>query len=227
MRAVAACGLLIAVLVATAALAEGDPVKGATAFRSCLPCHALEAGRHQSGPSLAGIYGRRAGKADGFDRYSDPLAQAEFDWTPEKLDEWLANPGKMLPGSRMTFLVANPQTRADLIAYLKALHDGKTGGLAIPKETVLDLKTLGRASRVAEIRHCRESFFVKLENGVTLPFWERNLRLRVDSSAEGPAPGVPAMLPGGMQGDRYTVIFRDAAEIGAFIREECGSKSTR
>ena len=63
-----------------------------------------------------------------------PLARAEFDRTPEKLDEWLANPGKMLPGSRMTFLVANPQTRADLIAYLKALHDGKTEGLAIPKD---------------------------------------------------------------------------------------------
>lgn len=217
----AAVLLASGLLPSCAALAEGNPVRGATAFRACLPCHALEAGRHQTGPSLAGIYGRPAGKIEGFDRYSKPLAEANFDWTPEKLDAWLENPGKMLPGTRMTYLVGNAQTRADLIAYLKALQDGSTQGLAIPKETVLDLKSLGRAGRVAAIRHCRDSFHVTLENGVTLPFWERNLRLRVDSSAEGPAPGAPAMLAGGMQGDRYTVVFHAPAEISAFIRQAC------
>lgn len=60
-----------------------------------------------------------------------------------------------------------------------------------------------------------------LKNGVTLPLWERNLRLRVDSSAEGPAPGEPALLAGGMQGDRYTLIFYHPAEISALIRSEC------
>ena len=204
-----------------ASRAEGDPVQGATAFRTCLPCHALEAGRHKSGPNLAGIYGRPAGKAAGFDRYSHPLAQAAFDWTPEKLDAWLANPGAVVPGNRMTYLVADPNVRANLIAYLKALSEGKTEGLAIPKETVLDLKTLGRAGRVAAIRQCHDTFHVTLENGVTIPFWERNLRLRVDSTDEGPAPGVPAMLPGGMQGDRYTVVFHAPAEISSFIQSAC------
>ena len=208
-------------LIPAPAFAEGDPVKGATAFRQCITCHALEAGRHETGPSLAGIYERKAGKAEGFDRYSEPLAAAAFDWTAEKLDAWLANPSKMLPGSRMTWSVPDAAARADLIAYLKALHDGKTDGLAIPQQTVLDLKTLGRAGRVAGIRHCRDSFFVTLENGATLSFWERNLRLRVDGSSDGPEPGVPAMLPGGMHGDRYTVIFSKAAEISSTIKESC------
>ncbi|WP_336485935.1 c-type cytochrome [Methylobacterium nigriterrae] len=206
------------------ACAEGDPVKGATAFRACPPCHALEPGRHRTGPSLAAIYGRAAGKAESFDRYSKPLAEATFAWTPKLLDAWLANPSELVPGSRMTYLVADGQVRQDLIAYLKALQDGNTEGLAIPRESVLDLKSLGRAGRVGAIRLCRDTFHVTLENGVTLPLWGRNLRFRIDTSALGPAPGAPALLPGGTQGDRFTVIFRDPAEISGFIRTECETK---
>ncbi len=212
---------LALVLLTNSVRADGDPVKGATAFRQCITCHALEAGRHETGPSLADIYEREAGKAEGFDRYSEPLAKATFAWTPDRLDAWLANPSKMLPGSRMTWSVPDAAVRADLIAYLRALHDGQSEGLAVPKQTVLDLKSLGRAGRVAEIRHCRDTFHVTLANGATLPFWERNLRLRVDSSNDGPAPGMPAMLPGGMHGDRYTVIFHEPAEISRFIKEGC------
>ena len=210
-----------ALALVTPAAADGDPVRGATAFRQCLSCHALEPGRHRTGPSLAGVYGRTAGKAPEFDRYSQPLADATFAWTPAKLEAWLANPGALVPGSRMTYLVADPGMRADLVAYLQALHDGRTDGLAIPRETDLDLKSLGRAGRVSAIRLCRDTFHVTLENGVTLPFWERNLRLRIDTSGEGPAPGVPALVPGGMQGDRYTVIFHDPAEISRFIQTGC------
>ncbi len=209
-------------LLATGAAAtEGDPVAGATAFRACLSCHALEPGRHRTGPSLAGIYGAPAGKVGGFDRYSEALAAARFAWTPQRLEAWLANPSALVPGSRMTYLVADATVRADLIAYLKALHDGRTDGLAIPKTSDLDLKTLGRASRVETVRLCRDTFRVTLKNGVTLPLWERNLCLRVDSSTAGPAPGEPALLPGGMQGDRYTLIFHSPAEISALIRSEC------
>ncbi|SFL58400.1 c-type cytochrome [Methylorubrum salsuginis] len=219
----AAALLLLATGAAKAegAKAEGDPVAGATAFRACLSCHALEPGRHMTGPSLSGIYGAPAGKAEGFDRYSEALAAAHFAWTPQRLDAWLANPSALVPGSRMTYLVADATVRADLIAYLKALHDGRTDGLAIPQASALDLKSLGRASRVEAVRLCRDTFRVTLKNGVTLPLWERNLRLRVDSSTEGPAPGEPALLPGGMQGDRYTLIFHHPAEISALIRSEC------
>lgn len=208
--------------LASPARAGGDPVAGATAFRACLSCHALEPGRHMTGPSLAGLYGARAGRSEGFDRYSPALAGAQFEWTDKHLDRWLANPGQMLPGSRMTYLVADPKVRSDLIAYLKALHDGATEGLAIPRTPVLDLKTLGRASRVEAIRLCGATFHVTLKNGVSLPIWERNLRLRIDGSAEGPAPNEPAMLPGGMQGDRYTLVFHAPSEIGTLIRTECG-----
>lgn len=213
---------LVSLLVSVAPIsAEGDAARGATAFRSCLPCHSLESGRHGTGPSLAGIFGAPAGKVAGFDRYSQPLAGATFEWSAERLDAWLANPSEVVPGNRMTYLVADAKVRADLVAYVAALKEGRTEGLAIPRETVLNLKSLGRASRVAGIRLCRDTFHVTLENGVTLPYWERNLRLRVDTSEDGPAPGVPALLPGGMHGDRGSIIFHAPAEISSFIKSEC------
>ena len=38
----------------------------------------------------------------------------------ETLDQFLQGPRKMVPGTKMTYAgIANPQDRADLIAYLK------------------------------------------------------------------------------------------------------------
>lgn len=42
---------------------------------------------------------------------------------------------------------------------------------------------------------------------------EINLRLKIDSSA----PGRPVILPGGMMGNRVTMFFASAAEIGDLI----------
>ena len=41
----------------------------------------------------------------------------------------------------------------------------------------------------------------------TRAFWERNLRLKTDSSDDGPQKGVPALVPAGMVGDRADVIL--------------------
>jgi cytochrome c len=46
--------------------AAGDPEAGAQAFRACAACHTLEPGVHRTGPSLAGVFGRKAGTAEGF-----------------------------------------------------------------------------------------------------------------------------------------------------------------
>ncbi len=44
--------------------AAGNPQKGSQVFRQCLACHSLEPGRHLTGPSLANIWGRKAGTAE-------------------------------------------------------------------------------------------------------------------------------------------------------------------
>lgn len=98
---------------------EADLENGQRVFRRCAACHTLEDGaRHLVGPNLHGIFGREAGSAEGF-RFSGALESADFEWTPQQLDEWLANPREFLPGNRMAFPgLRDEQDRTDVIAYI-------------------------------------------------------------------------------------------------------------
>ena len=72
------------------------------------------------GPSLAGVWGRKAGTAPGFTRYSEALKTSGVTWNAETLDAWLINPARFIPNNRMTFPGIDDATaRADLIAYLR------------------------------------------------------------------------------------------------------------
>lgn len=113
---------------AEAALAAlGEPYASANLFngerlwRRCQSCHTVNNGaRHLVGPSLHGMFGQQAGRAEGF-RYSAALKGADFVWTPQALDEWLANPRDFLPGNRMSFAgLRHESDRTDLIAWLAA-----------------------------------------------------------------------------------------------------------
>jgi cytochrome c len=57
--------ILLAVLLlsgtAETASPASDPSRGAVVFRQCAACHSLEPGLHLTGPSLARIFGRKAG----------------------------------------------------------------------------------------------------------------------------------------------------------------------
>jgi cytochrome c len=111
--------VILGVTGAQPGTAVGDPERGAQGFQSCAACHSLEPGEHRTGPSLAGIVGRRAGTVEGFTRYSSALEQADVTWTEETLDRWLADPQGVVPGNSMMFPgIRDEQARADLIAYL-------------------------------------------------------------------------------------------------------------
>ena len=121
-----AAGLCLVVL-GSAGLADpptGDPARGRQVFAGCRTCHYPERGYgHHNGPSLFAIFGRTAGTQPDFKYYSPWLRQAGFQWTPETLDAWLANP-EMFPESSMIFVgVSDAQARADLIAYLRQFHE--------------------------------------------------------------------------------------------------------
>ena len=49
------------------------------------------------------------------------MARAGTVWNDETLDAFLAAPAKAIPGTVKSKGVANPQDRADIIAYLKTL----------------------------------------------------------------------------------------------------------
>lgn len=226
---VAVAGVGVAAIVLDAAAARrGDPNRGAALFRQCAACHSVQPGEHLTGPSLARIWGRKAGTVDGFLRYSEAMKGAALVWTEESLDRWLEHPEKVVPGNLMTVPgIKDPAQRADVIAYLGAVSSGQPpsgpsgpGGMmaARPRD---DLKELGKERRVRAIRSCGDAYFVTTEAGETRPFWEFNLRFKTDSSKTGPAKGAPVLVPGGMMGDRAFVIFSSPEEISATIERKC------
>jgi cytochrome c len=105
-------------LLAGSALADGDAARGEKKFGDCAACHKLEAGANNVGPSLHGIFGRKASEVAEF-RYSPALKRSGLVWTPETVDKFIADPQAMVPGNRMPYAgMASAADRADLIAYL-------------------------------------------------------------------------------------------------------------
>lgn len=96
---------------------SGDPVRGAQAFAAnCGACHSLDANR--VGPALRGVYGRRAGTASRYS-YSPALRTSNIVWSAQTLDRWLQGPERVVPGTRMRFRLADPNRRADVVAFLR------------------------------------------------------------------------------------------------------------
>ena len=97
-----------------------DPAHGAEVFQQCAACHVLEEGVNRVGPSLAGIVGREAGTVEGYN-YTPANANSGITWTPEKLFQYLENPQRVVPGTKMAFPgLSDPQDRVDVIAYLES-----------------------------------------------------------------------------------------------------------
>jgi cytochrome c len=113
---IAAVALIAA---AGAARADGDAARGEKHFEECATCHTLERGVNNVGPSLFGLFGRKAGDVADY-RYSPALKKSGITWTPQTLDTYIADPQKQVPGNRMPYAgLPDVAARADLIAYLQ------------------------------------------------------------------------------------------------------------
>ena len=100
--------------------AEGNPARGQRDFGECAACHSLRPDENMTGPSLAGVWERKAGSLQSFSRYSPALKSANIVWDDKTLDEWIADPQHVVPGNQMTFPgVKDASRRADLLAFLK------------------------------------------------------------------------------------------------------------
>jgi cytochrome c len=115
-RVGSACAALL--LASGLARAEADAARGAQRFEECAPCHALEKDKETVGPSLYGMFGRKAGAGADF-RYSPALKRSGIAWDESSIDRYIADPQGFIPGNRMPYAgIADAGARADLIAYL-------------------------------------------------------------------------------------------------------------
>ena len=116
---VAARAVILTVLVAPAHAQQGDAARGEQRFVECAACHSVERGVNNVGPTLAGVFGRKAGALAEF-RYSAAMRKSGITWTPQTLDEYIADPQRRIPANRMPYAgLPDAAARADLIAYLE------------------------------------------------------------------------------------------------------------
>ena len=220
---------------AARATAEGA-ARGERDFRACAPCHSLEPDRNMTGPSLAQLWGRKAGSLPSFERYSDALKSSGIIWDDRSLDAWISDPQSMVPENAMSFAgIKQASVRADLLAFLKqatkpgaapertAQHQGMGGmmGGMMGSGSDSNLKHLAPEKQVKAITYCHDTYRVTTADGKTRAFWERNLRLKTDSGKDGPQSGAPALVPAGMMGDRADIIFAAPQEIAGSIESRC------
>jgi cytochrome c len=228
----AAAALVTMLFGVSVALSDGNSTRGQRVFGACAACHSLQPDQNMTGPSLAGLWNRKAGSVASFARYSAALKSSNIVWNDRTLDEWLADPQHVVPGNEMTFAgVEDARQRADLLAFLKeATQPGATvaqqgspmGGMGMMGgQQVPDLKQLGPEGHVKEVTYCKDTYIVTTANGQARKFWERNLRLMTDASGRGPAKNDPVIVGAGMMGDRADVIFADPSEISPFIATKC------
>jgi cytochrome c len=106
---------LIAV-IATPAVAA-DAAHGKVVFQTCAACHSDKP--DAIGPSLRGVYGRKAGSLEDF-RYSPAMQRSGITWDDANLHAYIKDPQAKVKGNRMPFGgLSSDADIDDVIAYLK------------------------------------------------------------------------------------------------------------
>ncbi len=113
-------GMVLAFLLAAGhpakSSASGNMAHGATIYHECMICHSLD--RNGIGPRHQGVFGRKAGSVPDYN-YTAALKGSNIVWNETTLDQWLANPQALVPGTKMMYSLDNAQDRADVIAFLR------------------------------------------------------------------------------------------------------------
>jgi cytochrome c len=114
------------VLAAGSAQAQ-DAAAGERIFNQCRACHQLgETAKNGVGPQLNGLFGRKAGTAEGYS-YSAAYKSLDKMWDTENFTVYIKDPRGVTPGTKMVYAGLKDETQiSNLIAYLSQFSaDGK------------------------------------------------------------------------------------------------------
>lgn len=105
-------------------IAAGDADKGAKlAKRRCAACHTFnKGGANRVGPNLFGVLGRARGGLEGYN-YSRGMKSKGGEWGFADMYAYLEDPKKFIKGTKMVLKTRKSKDRADIIAYLRTIHD--------------------------------------------------------------------------------------------------------
>ncbi|MGZ5898937.1 MAG: c-type cytochrome [Reyranella sp.] len=115
-----AAAIVVGISATQAFAQEGNVARGERVFnQQCKTCHALEDGPSITGPTLHGMFGRKAGTAAGFE-FSEAMIKSGIVWDETTLAEYMRDPKAKVPDTKMVFNgIKQAGQLADLVAYLK------------------------------------------------------------------------------------------------------------
>jgi cytochrome c len=106
------------VAVQAAAAQPPDAANVERVWTKCSACHSRDGTSTGVGPNLGGLSGRPAGRLKGY-KYSSAFRHATFVWDAARLDAFLSDPQKVVPGTAMAFSgLRDARDRALLVCLL-------------------------------------------------------------------------------------------------------------
>ena len=111
--------VFLALLAASPAQAANVEA-GKAVFHRCQICHSVAPdGPEKPGPSLHGVFGRKAGTYDDF-HFSAAMKASGIVWNDATLAKYIRDPKEFVPGNNMAFPGITDKAKiAELLAYLK------------------------------------------------------------------------------------------------------------
>lgn len=125
-KKIAAAAALAFIAASVPAVAQ-DIAAGEKSFAKCRACHQVgEKARNGVGPKLNGLFGRTAGRVEGYN-YSAANKNSGIVWADDVFKEYIRKPAAKMPGTKMAFAGINNDVEiVNLTAYLKQFDaDGK------------------------------------------------------------------------------------------------------
>jgi cytochrome c len=105
-------------------IAAADPKAGEKVAAKCKACHDFtKGGPNKVGPNLWGVVGGPSAHKEDFN-YDDAIKNLKITWDFAHLDQFLTNPKKFAPGTKMAFPgLPKAQDRANLLRWLRDQSD--------------------------------------------------------------------------------------------------------